>query len=144
VRIVLTTIMVFNFASTARAFCFEQAGKEYDISPRLLWAIAKNESNFRSQAVNYNKNGTFDYGEMQINSGWYKKLGHERWVRLNDPCYNVRVGAWILSQCIKRHGYNWVAVGCYNSTNKDKGVAYANKVMSCLVCQGRLSDRNRE
>ena len=62
------------------AFCFEEAGKKYGISPQLLWAIAKTESNFNPTAVNYNKNGSFDYGLMQINSAWYKGLGRERWM----------------------------------------------------------------
>ena len=120
--------MIVLSARGVGAFCFEEAGAEYNISPQLLWAIAKNESNFNPSAVNQNKNGSFDYGVMQINSWWYSKLGHERWMRLNDPCYNVRVGAWILSQCIKKYGYTWDAVGCYNSPNKERGNIYAHKV----------------
>ncbi|MGD0232133.1 MAG: lytic transglycosylase domain-containing protein, partial [Syntrophorhabdales bacterium] len=78
------------------AFCFEEAGAKYGVSPQLLWAIAKAESNFNPAALNYNKNHSFDYGLMQINSSWYRELGHERWMRLDDACYNVQVGAWIL------------------------------------------------
>ena len=83
-------------------------------------------------AVNYNKNGSFDYGLMQVNSSWYGELGYERWTRLGDACYNVQVGAWILSQCIQRYGYSWVAVGCYNGVSKDKRAAYANSVYQAL------------
>ena len=82
------------------AFCFEEAGEKYGVSPQLLWAIAKTESHFNPSAVNYNRNGSFDYGLMQVNSSWYGELGRERWMRLGDACYNVQVGAWILSQCI--------------------------------------------
>ncbi len=120
--------MIILSVQGAAAFCFTEAGKEYNISPQLLWAIAKSESNLNPAAINRNQNGSFDYGLMQINSWWYSKLGHERWMRLDDPCYNVRVGAWILSQCISKHGYTWDAVGCYNSTNRNRGATYANKV----------------
>ena len=116
----------------AGAFCFEEAGEEYGISPELLWAIAKTESGFNVSAVHYNANGSFDYGLMQVNSSWYRELGKERWVHLNDGCYNVKVGAWILSQCIKRYGYTWMAVGCYNGVSQDKKVQYANRIYRTL------------
>ncbi|OPY60382.1 MAG: Transglycosylase SLT domain protein [Syntrophorhabdaceae bacterium PtaU1.Bin034] len=54
--------------------CFDEAGERYRISPQLLWAIAKTESNFSATAVNHNNNGSFDYGVMQINSSWYREL----------------------------------------------------------------------
>ncbi len=114
------------------AFCFEEAGEKHGVSPQLLWAIAKTESNFNPTAVNYNKDGSFDYGIMQINSSWYKELGRERWMRLSDACYNVNVGAWILSQCVQRYGYTWTAVGCYNGVSKDKRATYANRVYRTL------------
>jgi len=110
------------------AFCFEEAGEKYGVSPQLLWAIAKTESCFNPSVVNYNKDGSFDYGLMQVNSSWYGALGHERWVRLGDACYNVQVGAWILSRCVQRYGYSWTAVGCYNAFSKNKGAVYASRV----------------
>ena len=88
-------------------------------------------------AVNYNKNGSFDYGLMQINSSWYGELGRERWMRLGDACYNVQVGAWILSQCVQRYGYTWAAVGCYNAFSKDKRAVYANRVYRTLEAAAR-------
>jgi soluble lytic murein transglycosylase-like protein len=114
------------------AFCFEEAGEKYGVSPQLLWAIAKTESCFNPSVVNYNKDGSFDYGLMQVNSSWYGALGHERWMRLGDACYNVQVGAWILSQCVQRYGYTWTAVGCYNAFSKDKRAGYAHRVYRTL------------
>jgi soluble lytic murein transglycosylase-like protein len=124
----LAVAFIFLAYQSVCAFCFEEAGEIYGVSPQLLWAIAKTESNFNPAAVNYNKNGSFDYGVMQINSCWYRELGRERWMRLGDACYNANVGAWILSKCMRRYGYTWAAVGCYNGASKDKMALYANRV----------------
>lgn len=109
-------------------FCFEEAGTLYNLPPVLLMSIAKQESNFKPDAVNVNKNGSYDYGLMQINSSWAAKLGKERWAELVDPCTNVKVGAWILRQCINDYGYGWKGIGCYNSRTPGKNEAYANRI----------------
>jgi len=95
-------------------FCFKRAGLAYQVSPRLLEAIARVESNMDPQAVNHNRDGSYDYGLMQINSRWQKVLG-KRWRYVSNACYNVMVGAWILRQCIDRYGYTWDAVACYHT-----------------------------
>ena len=95
-RCVLAVALVILASQHVWAFCFEEAGEKYGVSPQLLWAIAKTESCF------------------------------------NDACYNVQVGAWILSQCVQRHGYTWAAVGCYNAVSKDRRAVYANRVYRIL------------
>ena len=117
-------------SNPASAFCFEEAGNRYGISPNLLYAISKGESSFNPIAINYNTNGSYDYGLMQINSSWeptLRKLGIP-WGTLADPCTNVMVGAWVLSQCIRDYGYTWPAVGCYNSRTPSKRDRYAAKI----------------
>jgi soluble lytic murein transglycosylase-like protein len=114
--------------SASHSFCFKEAGNKYGIDPLLLWSIAKVESNFNPSAFNRNKNGSFDYGVMQINSWWYKKIGKNLWNDLGNPCTNIKVGAWILTQCIQRYNYNWEAVGCYNAVSKSKRKRYAKKI----------------
>ncbi len=109
------------------AFCFQHAGLRYGISPHLLKAIAKAESNLNPIAMNHNSNGTVDVGLMQINSIWADQLG-PTWDRLSDPCTNVMVGAWILSRCIKDYGSSWQAVGCYHSRTPAKRDAYAARI----------------
>ncbi len=116
------------FPSSINAFCFEEAGKEYGISPALLEAIAKNESNLNPKAVNRNRNGSLDYGLMQINSSWIGPLKLKPSTLMSDPCYNTFVGAKILKQCIDRYGLSWEAVGCYNAVDKRKRVDYTWRV----------------
>ncbi|MBI3803482.1 MAG: lytic transglycosylase domain-containing protein [Nitrospirae bacterium] len=117
---------------SSHGFCFEEAGALYKISPRLLWTIAKVESNFNPKATNKNPDGSYDFGVMQINSAWAKVLGRDQWVALSDPCQNVKIGAWVLSQCMKRFGYSWEGIGCYNASSDEKKVAYAWKIFLSL------------
>ncbi|NPV51714.1 MAG: lytic transglycosylase domain-containing protein [Candidatus Methanofastidiosum sp.] len=115
--------------------CIQSAGNYYRVNPLLLWGIAKVESGFNPFALNKNANGTYDIGIMQINSSWIptlKNYGLYDTKQLWDPCYNIYVGAWVLKQCIDRHGYTWEAVGCYNAVSTTKRVKYANKVYKVL------------
>jgi soluble lytic murein transglycosylase-like protein len=119
---------------TAHAFCYEEAGAMYGIAPRLLWTISKGESNFNPAAVNHNTNGSYDFGLMQINSSWAPTLRKRgiSWEALADPCTNVKVGAWVLAQCVRDYGYTWSAVGCYNSRTPSKRDRYAARIARLL------------
>lgn len=139
-KVLFTTLLLIAMPLYANAFCFEEAGDYYGISPQLLWSIAKTESDFNPTAINRNTNGSYDYGVMQINSIWAKKLG-STWNALTDPCTNVKIGAWILAQCIQDYGYTWRAVGCYNSRTPSKGDKYATKVFRVLI-ENRTAGRN--
>lgn len=139
VAVFLSVLFVFYLIPyPSFAFCFEEAGQEYNISPNILWAIAKGESDFNPTAVNYNKNGSYDYGLMQINSWWYGKLGHETWMSLSDPCMQVKAGAWVLAQCMQQYGYTWESVGCYNAVSRDKRKVYVSKVYKIMSQHGLL------
>ncbi|MBT0663071.1 lytic transglycosylase domain-containing protein [Geobacter pelophilus] len=134
---ILILLLGVNAFSTEAAFgfCYEEAGNRYGISPHLLYAISKGESNFNPFAVNHNANGSYDYGLMQINSSWepaLRKLGIP-WNTLADPCTNVMVGSWVLSQCIRDYGYTWLAVGCYNSRTPSKRDRYAARIASIVI-----------
>ena len=134
-RVSIILCVLLTLPSTARAFCFEEAGQQYGISPAILWTIAKEESNFDHTAVNLNKNGTYDFGLMQINSWWADILGPGTWSALGEPCYNVKVGAWILSRCIQEHGRTWEAIGCYHSRGERRKKKYAWKIYDSLIKQ---------
>lgn len=113
-------------------FCFDRAASDFGISPALLKGIARVESGFDAKAVNSNRNGTSDFGLMQINSFWLSPLGLSAQQLLDDPCLNARTGARILRDCIDRYGYGWEAVGCYNASSKGKRSKYAWKVFQQL------------
>ena len=126
-------LMAFRVHAHSLDTCFEYAGRVFNVSPVLLKSIAKVESNFNQRAVHRNPNGTVDVGIMQINSFWIKKIGWQHWARLKrDACYNIYVGAWILSRCIKRYGYTWQAVSCYN-TGSGYSFEYVKKVYLAYV-----------
>lgn len=116
----------------AYAFCFDEAGVQYGINPLILRAIAKVESNLNPNALNWNSNGTYDFGLMQINSSWAATIGEERWNALGDACYNTMTGAWILATCMNKYGYSWKAIGCYNSQTPEKRDKYARMVFEQL------------
>ncbi|HEJ7043037.1 TPA: type III secretion system invasion protein IagB [Serratia liquefaciens] len=120
--------------STARANCWNDAAKMFNISPELLYAIAQQESALNPNAVGQNLNGSQDLGLMQINTlhlPRLSKLGISR-EQLNDPCISILVGASILADMMKRYGYSWEAVGAYNAgtapDRRDLRLRYAEKI----------------
>jgi soluble lytic murein transglycosylase-like protein len=115
---ITVTILFLSTCTSGRSddsgYCFDAAGERFGIQPELLEAISYVESRHTSDALNENKNGSLDYGHMQINSVWVSKIG-KAYIALDDPCFCTEVGAWILSGCIERYGYNSNAISCYNS-----------------------------
>lgn len=109
-------LLALSYSSLAD--CWTEAGARYGIEPELLKAIAIVESGLNPNAVNVNRNGTIDYGLMQINSAHLRTLetfNISVGQLLNDPCHNVMTGAWILAGNVRQFGYSWTAVGAYNA-----------------------------
>ncbi|ENV3663085.1 lytic transglycosylase domain-containing protein [Vibrio vulnificus] len=109
-------------SQSVSAFCFDEAGAYYNVDPKLLKAIAKVESSLNPSAYNENKNAdgkiiSQDFGLMQINSSWFEKLSDFNVNEQNvyEPCFNVSLGAWVLSSNFASYGYNWNSVGAYNA-----------------------------
>ncbi|EAA7929193.1 type III secretion system invasion protein IagB [Salmonella enterica subsp. enterica] len=121
--------------STARADCWLQAEKMFNIESELLYAIAQQESAMKPGAIGYNRDGSTDIGLMQINSFHMKrlkKMGISEKQLLHDPCISVIVGASILSDMMRIYGYSWEAVGAYNAGTSPKRAdirkSYAKKI----------------
>jgi soluble lytic murein transglycosylase-like protein len=123
-------LLVLYSYSHAFYHCFFEAGERYRVDPVLLTAIARVESNFNPRAINVNRNGTKDYGIMQINSSWVERYKvPKEW--LFEPCYNIHFGAMVLRRCLDGYKSIAQAVDCYNKGSKAKGHgAYVEKVFS--------------
>lgn len=124
----LLTINIF-----ASENLYEEAGKKFNIDPEILWAIGETESKHNPRAINYNKNGTYDVGVMQINSIHFRRFN----VTANDlfdPRTNIMIGAEILSGCYTKYGDSWMTINCYNGLSMDnvKNYTYAQKVYKSL------------
>lgn len=113
--------------------CITSAAIYRNQDPKLLMAIAVQESGLNPNAVNRrNKNGSVDHGLFQINSAWLPTLARhgitER--QLYDPCIAAYVAAWILAQEIDRHGPTWRAIGAYNSPTETNQKIYARRIQA--------------
>lgn len=112
--------------------CFDAAAVRYGVDANLLRAIAWQESRFNPHANNTdNATPSEDIGVMQINSWWLTNGLEKYGIGRNDlwePCLNIHVGAWILSQEVARHREVWTAVGYYNAVTDWKRERYSNSV----------------
>jgi len=114
ISVILLSLLMSVSIGAADDYCFDDAANIYGISPYLLKAISWVESRHEPGALNINANGSSDFGHMQINSLWVSVIG-QTYLGLDDPCFCTKVGAFILSGCIEKHGYNSDALSCYNS-----------------------------
>jgi soluble lytic murein transglycosylase-like protein len=58
---------------------------------------------------------------------------------LGNACFNIKVGAWILSQCVQgQMGNTWEAIGCYNASSAGKRAQYASKIYNIVQKQGDI------
>lgn len=110
--------------------CINKAAIQYHVPATLIISVLKMENGHVGDAIR-NKNGTVDYGPMQINSIWLheiKKYGYTRESIQYDPCANVCVGTWLLSRAIADDKTLWRGVGNYHSHTFNKNAHYRTKV----------------
>jgi soluble lytic murein transglycosylase-like protein len=110
--------------------CINQAAISYHVPATLILSVLAIEDGAVGLA-SANKNGTVDYGPMQINSIWLSKIrfyGYTQHQLQYDPCANVKVGTWILSQNIANASTAWRGVGSYHSHTAMLNQQYQTKV----------------
>ena len=110
--------------------CINQAAITYHVPATMIITILKTEGGKNGEA-NKNKDGSYDYGSMQINSCWLEKIGSYGYTRQDiqyKPCVNVAVGAWILAQSIASGKNIWHGVGNYHSHTPVFNQVYSEKV----------------
>lgn len=117
--------------------CINQAAVTYYVPAQVIISVLHTEGGKVGMA-SPNKNGTYDYGPMQINSIWLPKIAPYGYTRAQiqyDPCINVMVGAWILSNKITETladagGGYWKGVAGYHSRTPNLNERYKTKVIT--------------
>lgn len=119
------------------------AANRYNIDPKLLLALAKQESGYKQSAVS----GAGAVGVMQLMAGTADDMGVDR----NDAYSNIDGGAHYLSNLLaKYHGNTDMALAAYDAGpgRVDSVAAYANKnnldVNSYMANSGALPKETRD
>jgi len=110
--------------------CINQAAVTYHVPATLIISVLGVEGGHVGSASK-NANGSYDYGPMQINTLWLKKIGPYGYTKEQiqyDPCANVMVGAWILGTSIANSPDFWRGVAGYHSNTPSLNQAYQTKV----------------
>jgi soluble lytic murein transglycosylase-like protein len=94
------------------------------VDPALAAAIVATESSFRKDAVNYNRDGSTDYGYFQLNSRWHDQ--HKGNLRKH-----IETGIEHIKWCLKVSKNERNALSRYNTGREDNpaGKKYANVVL---------------
>lgn len=98
---VIDTIVEATGLPKSVALSLYKETKSTGLELPIVLAIVQTESNFRTDTVNHNTNGTIDVGIMQINSchsaGWQSKYGEPYTIdNVVDPVKNIRFGLELL------------------------------------------------
>jgi len=119
-----------------------QYANQYGVNPALALAIAQQESSFNPAAVSApNKNGSVDYGLMQINSSNLASLGLTPATAL-DPDANVQAAMKLLAGYTSQYGGDpSLIAAAYNEGpgNVAAGLpdtAYVNSILSNMTLFG--------
>lgn len=109
--------------------CINHAAELYHVPTPIILAVMKNE-NGKNGLAKRNKNGTYDYGVMQINSIWLPRIapyGYSKNDIQFNACKNVEVGTWLIAKGITTGKSLWSGVANYHSHTYQYNVAYQNK-----------------
>ncbi len=92
----LVCLLLFLFPSVVYGFDWHYQvaiyALHYDVSPSLAISIVDCESGGDPKAINYNTNGTSDYGLFQWNDIWIDTFKHKGLDIKNNPIDNIEAG----------------------------------------------------
>ena len=117
--------------------CMALVAHLYDLPPRVLPSIQRVEGGAPG-IVHHNKDGTDDYGVMQVNTRWLAPLA--RYTRTSndtvrrrliaEPCYNIAAAGVIMRTYLNEaHGDLMRAVGDYHSHTSALNLSYQSMVL---------------
>lgn len=116
--------------------CINQSAVTYHVPAKLIISVLRTEGGKQGSAI-LNRNGTYDYGPMQINSRWLKELkyyGYDANILQNNPCLNVKIGTWILGKSIAAGKTLWYGIGNYHSYTPYYNMRYQSRVIQQYEC----------
>lgn len=119
--------------------CVSASSAYFAVPVTVIKAIMEVEGG-KVGTLSRNKNGTYDIGIMQINTvnlGYVKKrFPKVGWRELAyNPCINIAVGTWMLSEHIKASNQFWIGVGNYHSKTPHYRTIYLRKVAAAYKRQ---------
>ncbi len=123
------------------AACMALVAHLYDLPPRVLPAIQRVEGG-RPGLVHHNKDGTDDFGVMQVNTRWLGPLS--RYTRTStdtvrrrltaEPCYNIAAAGVIMRSYLNEaNGGLMQAVGDYHSHTHALNLSYQTEVLQAAT-----------
>jgi soluble lytic murein transglycosylase-like protein len=141
---VIVGIIAMAVSNVSSAYCWQDAGAKYNISPVLLYAIAKHESGLHANLISsLNSDGTYDIGLMQINSRHLPVLAQYGITEksLLNGCLSAHIAAWLLADNFRRMGNNWNAVGAYNAKTTWRRANYAWAIHNTIYGADKIKEK---
>lgn len=111
------TYMIPIMINDVAVDCINQAAIIYHVPAAVILSVMKKENGKNGQAIK-NKNGTYDYGVMQINDVWLPKIaayGYSKEDIRYNACKNIEVATWIISLKMAAGKEVWSSIANYHS-----------------------------
>lgn len=132
----LSTIPALKYGNKDKILsCLDAAVEKNGMDRNVMLSIMAVEGG-RVGTESKNKNGSIDYGIMQINTATINDLRDRFGLNYtieqirDDECTNIDVSAKVLAQKIKEAGDKWEGIGDYNSRNEPAHSIYKDKIFA--------------
>lgn len=123
-------------AEQERVVCSIISAVKYELPANIVLAVAGQEGGRPGQWMK-NKNGTYDVGPMQFNTGYLadlSKYGITAQDVEKSGCYSYELAAWrIRSHVLNDKGDLWTRVANYHSRTPQHNAIYRQKIMQRAI-----------